>query len=595
MKPRVPKGDSPKFALKIALGAGVVFVILALALIVSGRGPQFARGLYHKFKERTAQTVPPDLSLAATVGVTVDVNTGRHPISSLIYGMAFAPPDYMTDLRLPLNRWGGNDKSRYNWVQGNASNAARDWGFRNRFAADGTVSSRPSSAADRFVAANKAHGAATLLTVPTLGWVARDTDNAHASVDVPASGGPGLAGAAGPIAGYDPAENRRRTSVRSAARKATAFVDAPALAGGTVYQDEWIAHLKKAFGDGAHGGVRFLAMDNEPDLWETTHTDVHPARMGYDDVLHNFLDYAAAVKNVDSTVLVTGPVSWGWAGYNYSALDRGGDNFHTAADRARHGGQPFLLWFLTQVHAHDAKTGRRTLDVLDVHYYPQGEGLYPGQPGEEADARRLRATRSLWDPSYTDESWIGEPLRLIPRLSEWIAAGYPGTRLGITEWNFGNDAQIDGGLAVADVLGIYGRENVYLANYWAYPPKNSPGYLAYKLYRSPDGHGSGFGDMACAAASADNNRLSCYAATDRRTGALTLMLINKMLKGTITAPLTLHGVSPNGAVKIWRCDADNAKEIRAFSLRSLPVALTLPPQSMTLLRVRTRPDLSSKP
>jgi hypothetical protein len=136
---------------------------------------------------------------------------------------------------------------------------------------------------------------------------------------------------------------------------------------------------------------------------------------------------------------------------------------------------------------------------------------------------------------------------------------------------------------------------VYLANYWAYPPKNSPGYLAYKLYRSPDGHGSGFGDMACAAASADNNRLSCYAATDRRTGALTLMLINKMLKGTITAPLTLHGVSPNGAVKIWRCDADNAKEIRAFSLRSLPVALTLPPQSMTLLRVRTRPDLSSKP
>ena len=595
MKPRIPKGASPKIAARVALGASFIFLILTLVLVVSGLGPQIARGLYHKFMDRTVQPVSPDLALAATVGVTVDVNAGRHLISPLIYGMAFAPPDYLTDLRIPLNRWGGNDKSRYDWVPGNAENAARDWGFRNRFATDGTVPSRPSSAADRFVAANKAHGAATLLTVPTLGWVAHDTDNAHASVDVPASGGPGLAGAEGPIAGYDPAENRRRTSVRSVARKGAAFVDAPTLAGGMVYQDEWIAHLKKAFGDGAHGGVRLLAMDNEPDLWETTHTDVHPARMGYDDVLHNFLDYATAVKDVDSTALVTGPVSWGWTGYNYSALDRGDDNFHTAADRARHGGQPFLLWFLTQVHAHDAKTGRRSLDVLDVHFYPQGNGLYPGQPDDGAGARRLRATRSLWDPSYTDESWIGEPLRLIPRLQEWIDSGYPGTRLGITEWNFGNDAQIDGGLAVADVLGIYGRENVYLANYWAYPPQNSPGYLAYKLYRSPDGHGSGFGDMACAAASADNNRLSCYAATDRRTGALTLMLINKMLKGTITAPLTLRGVSVSGTVKIWRCDADNAKEIRAFSLRSLPAALTLPPQSMTLLRLRMLPGRRLNP
>ena len=174
----------------------------------------------------------PDLALppaptAATIPVTVNAASGRHPISPFIYGMAFAPDDYLTDLRLGVNRWGGNDKSRYNWVQGNAVNAAMDWEYRNRFASDGTVPPRPSSAADRFVTANKTNRVATLLTVPTLGWVAKDTDNSHQSVNVPNNGGPGLSGPDGPIAGYDPTDNRNRTSVRSVARKNAPFADPP--------------------------------------------------------------------------------------------------------------------------------------------------------------------------------------------------------------------------------------------------------------------------------------------------------------------------------------------------------------------------------
>ena len=526
----------------------------------------------------------PDLSLppapmTATVAVSVNISAGRHPISPYIYGMAFAPDDYLADLKLGVSRWGGNDKTRYNWVQGNADNAARDWEFRNRYATDAGTLPGPSSAADKFVAANKARGAATLLTVPTLGWVAKDADNSHQSLNVPDPNH---------TAGYNPADNQARTSVRSEARKNAPFTDAPTLAGGVVYQDEWIHHLTKTFGDAAHGGVQFYAMDNEPDLWDVTHTDVHPARMGYDDVLHNFLDYASAVKAVDPAAYVTGPVSWGWTGYNYSALDRGDDNFHTAADRKQHGGDPFLLWFLRTVHAHDVQAKTRTLDVLDVHYYPQGSGVFGGQTDRATRALRERSTRSLWDPAYTDESWINEPIQLIPRLKNWIAAGYPGTRLGISEWNFGADKDISGGLATADALGIFGRENVYLASYWAYPAKDGPAYLAFKLYRNADGTGAGFGDVSCAAESAAPDKLSCYAATDSRTGDLTLMLVNKMPKATITVPLTLHGLTPSGPVKMWRVAADNPDKIAAFPAFALKSSLTLPPQSMTLVRVPVR-------
>jgi len=531
----------------------------------------------------------PDFSIppaptAATVAVTITPNAGQHPISPYIYGMSFAPDDYLADLKLTVNRWGGNDKSRYNWVQGNAVNAARDWEFRNRYASDSTVPPGPSAAADRFVAGDKVRGAATVLTVPTLGWVARDTDNGHQSVNVPSSD---------KTAGYDPADNRNRTSVKSAARKNAPFSDAPTLAGGIVYQDEWIAHLKKTFGPASNGGVQFYAMDNEPDLWDSTHTDVHPARMGYDDMLHTYLDYASAVKVVDPAAYVTGPVSWGWTGYNYSALDRGDDNFHTFADRKAHGDVPFLLWFLKQVHAHDITAKTRTLDILDVHYYPQGSGLYSAQADKTTRAMRERSTRSLWDPTYTDESWIGQPVQLIPLLKNWIAAGYPGTRIGLTEWSFGADKDISGGIATADALGIFGRENIYLANYWAYPTKNAPAYLAFKLFRNPDGHGNGFGDVACMATSADPNKLACYAATDSRTGDLTLMLVNKMPKATVTVPLTFSGAAVSGPVKIWRLAADNPGEnaeakIAAFPPSPLQKSLTLPPQSVTLVRVGVR-------
>ena len=578
--------------------AGWQVARIPLADLGAGRSGLTITGLI--FQTASAQTylalsiddisLLPDLSLptaptSASVAITVDAAAGRHPISPFIYGLAFAPPEVLAELKAPVNRWGGNDKSRYNWVQGNADNAARDWGYRNRYASDGSVVPGPSSSADRFVRANLSGGSGTLLTVPTIGWVARDADNTHASTAVPNSGGTGLRDADGAISGYDPAANRQATSVRSLPRKNAPFTDHPSQASGTIYQDEWIAHLKKTFGGAGQGGVQFYAMDNEPDLWDYTHTDVHPARMGYDDILKNFLDYATAVKDVDPNALVTGPVSWGWTGYVFSAKDRGEDNFATHADRTAHGGQLFLPWFLKSVQAHDAKAGRRSLDILDVHFYPQGNGTFGGQTDKDTQALRLRSTRSLWDPTYKDESWIATPLYVIPRLQGWIAAGYPGTKIGITEWNFGADEHINGGLTVADVLGIYGRENIFLANYWACPAKNGPGYQAFKLFRNADGAGHGFGDVACAAHSTDQDKVSCYAATDSRTGDLTLMLINKMSKATVTAPLGIRGFVPAGTVKMWRCDADNPREITGFPKSALKGTLTLPPQSMTLLRL----------
>ena len=48
---------------------------------------------------------------------------------------------------------------------------------------------------------------------------------------------------------------------------------------------------------------------------------------------------------------------------------------------------------------------------------------------------------------------------------------------------------MNGALAIADVLGIYGREGVDAAAYWRNPPVGSPGCFAFKMHGNYDGAG----------------------------------------------------------------------------------------------------------
>src|SRR5580765_1626305 len=101
-----------------------------------------------------------------------------------------------------------------------------------------------------------------------------------------------------------------------------------------------------------------------------------------------------------------------------------------------------------------------------------GQGIGIGTGGDvdpTTAARRIRSTRSLWDPTYVDESWINERMRLLPLLRQWIAMYHPGLRISIGEWNFGAESHMSGGLATAEALGRFGTEGLYSAYYWTFP------------------------------------------------------------------------------------------------------------------------------
>lgn len=510
------------------------------------------------------------------LAIHFDPEAAGTTISPLIYGVAAASPDVVRALGATVDRWGGNPSSRYNWVNGHAWNAGRDWEFRNV-----NYSGAGGSAADAAVAGELAIGAVPLLTMPTLGFVARNDRSDTRSTGVPAQGGPPVQPGSAAIAGYDPARNRATTSLPSFAHKPGPLLGTPDPNAPGVYQDEWIHHLVQRFGAGVTG-VRYFAMDNEPDLWSTTHTDVHPARMSYDDMLANFNEYASMVKAQDPDAQVLGPDVSGWISYFYSDLDRGSDGFATHADRKRHGDQDFLAWWLQQVARADAARGSRTLDLLDVHYYPQAQGVYSPAADRATQARRLRSVRSLYDPTYVDESWIGTSVMLGPRLQRWIAQNYPGTGLAITEYNWGGEEDASGAVALAMVLGTFGVTGVSLACYWTYPPPASPAGAAFRLFRNYDGHGATFGDRSLPVTSGDP-RLAVFAARHSDSGEVDVVLANQSLTDPIRATLAPAVGRPYRAGQ-FRIAAGSSQIVPA-PMASATEPVDVPPLTLALVRL----------
>ena len=525
---------------------------------------------------------PTPLPPGAGPALQIDAAAGRHAISPYIYGMNFADEDLADELQLPVRRWGGNATTRYNW-QNDTGNRARDWYFENIPNDNANPGALPDgSASDQFVEQDRRTGTKTLMTIPMIGWTPKQRARAcgfsvskygsQQSVDPWSTDcGNGVRTNGSDITGNDP--NDTSTAITPA------------------FIQSWMNHLIGRYGNAAGGGVQFYNLDNEPELWDDTHRDVHPTPTSYDEMRDRTYQYAAAVKASDPTALTLGPASWGWSAYFWSALDwaPGGSWWSNPQDRLAHGNVPFVEWYLQRMRDYEQTHDIRILDYLDLHYYPQASGVsLSGAGNTTTQALRLRSTRSLWDPGYVDESWIGEAVQLIPRMRNWVNSSYPGTKLAVTEYNWGALDHINGALAQADVLGIFGREGLDLATLWDPPTSQEPGAYAFRIYRNYDGAGGQFGDVGVSASSGDQAQLAIYAAERSSNGALTVVIINKNSAQALTSTLTLAGFTAAPTARLYRYSAASAAAIvslpdQAVSGNSL--SATFPASSITLVEL----------
>jgi len=518
---------------------------------------------------------------AATIAVSIDPNADRRAVSPQIFGVNYGDAAQMTRLKVPVRRWGGNATTRYDW-ETDTNNSASDWFFTN-YAGSANPANLPNgSAADVFVDEIRAAGGEALITVPLIGWTPIDRTRrwgfsvakygAQQQTECSATGyaswcnpdaGNGVKPDGSYVTGNDPADTSKA-------------IDA-------TFVTRWMSHIASRVGTAAAGGVRFWALDNEPMLWNSTHHDVHPAGTTYDELWSKTAAVGAAIKTQDSGAQILGPAVWGWCAYFYS----GADGCSPGPDRAAHGGEDFLPWYLDQAKAWETAHGTRLLDTLDVHYYPQASGVaLTNDESSATSALRLRTLKSLYDPSYVDESWIGtdvgQAVYLIPRMKAWIAAHYPGTKLAISEYNWGSDDGISGALAQAEALAIFGREGVDLATRWVAPADGSKTEDAFLLYRNYDGAGAQVQGDSVRATSANTDAVGAYA---QRGGAggntLFLLLFNKDTATSTVAATVAGGLS--GMASLWRFSGVSRLSAAGSASPSAgTLTLDLPARSATL-------------
>jgi PKD repeat protein len=512
--------------------------------------------------------------------IIIDANAGQRAIDPRIYGLAYATPAQLQDLNVPLNRWGGNNTSRYNWQQ-NADNRGFDWYFQSI----GYGSATAGAEADAFIGDTRSAGAQPMMTVPTIGWVAKLGPNRGklASFSIAKYGaqtdadwqwmpdaGNGVSAATGQhITNNDPND-------------ASVFVD-------SLFMKAWAQHLVTKWGGAKNGGLRYYILDNEPSIWFSTHRDVRPVGRRMEEVRNDILDYGTRVKEADANAMVVAPEEWGWSGFLFSGYDQqwGAKNgWSNLPDRTAHNNMDYLPWLLNELRLHHQTTGKRILDVFSVHYYPQG-GEFSNDTSSAMQLRRNRSTRSLWDPNYTDETWIADKVQLVRRLRSWTNAYYPGTQIAITEYNWGAESHMNGATAQADILGIFGREGLDAAARWTTPASTSPAYKAIKIYRNYDGNRSSFGDVSVAASGPNPDNVAVFAAKRSSDGALTVVVINKYLANDTPVTINVANYAASGVAQRWQLAANTLARAADVTINGSQLSASLPPQSVTLFVLKS--------
>jgi hypothetical protein len=601
---------------------------------------------------------------ATTAGpaLTVDAGNQTHPISPYIYGMnAYLLGNTWNDsdnaaavapTNITIDRWGGDSTERYNY-QLDVTNDIDDWFFENTTGTggDGLLPVTGVKAFDALVESNNAAGIKTLGTMPVIGWVSKDSTSCSYPQSVypdqlavngkPAfSGGTpdcgsgiypeGVAGCTNSSGCNIPADPTVTSIAAPPPTPPAASAVNTAWAEAT-WAGSWTNYIVNKFGPGnppggTGKGAAIWDLDNEPSWWFSNDADVHPLPFTYDEVTNGGIGTALAIKTVDPTAEVSGPVmDWWWA-YFYSMKDITSgwgtgpcyEPWSHPIDREAHGGVPFIEYYLQQFKAAETTYGKRLLDYVDLHTYfaasynGAGLGLNPaGDTG--AQQARINSTRAFWDPTYTDPNYpqpnyitdanytanCSTPLQapqLIRMMKTWVANDYPGTKTAIDEYNFGGLEAINGALTQADILGIFGREGLDNGMFWptTNPSQQIPGMMAFQVYRNYDGSKSTFGDMALESTSADQGTLSIYGALRTADNVVTVVVINKTY-GDLAETLSLANLTPNGTAKVYLYSNANLAGIVAQpDLNVTPpsgggttstLSTTFPAQSITVLVV----------
>jgi mannan endo-1,4-beta-mannosidase len=375
---------------------------------------------------------------------------------------------------------------------------------------------------------------------------------------------------------------------------------------GDVYDDEFVWAMNqlsttKEIFSGTTATPVFVDLDNEPDLWNSTHLEVQgPTEITPAAYIAKTLSVTEALKTQFPEMIIFGPSHYGFLGvYNWQV---------GITDTTPTGENWFPDMYFQALATASATFGKPLVDAYDFHWYPEdydagGTRVTSMTAATLSDADMqliVQAPRNLWDTTFTDPGnsnpWVnsvlgGAPIEFLPRLQAKINAEFPSIKLSISEYETGGFNNIAGTVAEADQLGVYASNGVFAGMFW--PPSGTFDYVlaGFRAYRNFDGAGSNFGDTSVSTISSNPGSVMAYVSTDSTTpGRVVIVVINR---ANTTQVAALSGLSLSGTANLYQMTATTAEgqspvtpvSIGTMAVSGSSLTLTLPAYSVTTIDV----------
>ncbi len=469
------------------------------------------------------------------MNITIDLGGEKKEISPYIYGInQYGNQTDYKNVKVNAVRQGGNRMTAYNW-ETNASNAGSDW----KHSSDDnlTTSDEPAYCVQKLSEESEKYGFDYKLTTLQLaGYVAADKD--------------------GTVEESEKAPSKRWN--KAIITKGAEFDAEPDLTDGAVYMDEYVNYIVNKLGDSKSStGIQGYSLDNEPALWSHTHSRIHPERVGMAELTEKSIETATAVKAVDPNAEIFGPALYGYTAYDHLADDESSDEWEQIKEKG--GYHWYIDYYLDEMKKAEEKNGKRLLDVLDIHYYSES--------AREGAEDRVQSVRTLYEKGFAENSWIGmwcqSNIPILPTIQKSIDKYYPGTKLAISEYNFGGE-DVSGTIAQAEALGCYADAGVYFATLWGGNPFIFSGI---NLYTNYDGNGGSFGNTLVPTVTDDVSLSSSYASVnDGDNGLVTAMITNKNMTDSENASVALKNSDTDYKAAAVYAVSGDSEEIRLIDI-----------------------------
>lgn len=477
----------------------------------------------------------------AAVTITVQANSGRIPISPLLYGKNGCgvsddpshPSKDSAGTVLFLSREAGvrlarenagNNLTKYNWRKKLTSHP--DW-YNNVYAHDWDFAAKELQ--------TKLPGAQGFYGFQLLGWVASNTDNnfadwayqqAHGGKSVP---GQNLAGGGVP--------DTTGGSKALTAGDATKYLEPWPADSTTAILDHW-------FGTGGIGldstALRYWNMDNEIEIWNGTHDDVDPSLTGHqitaEEAVQRWIAVAKAARRRFPGIKLVGPASPSeWQLYTWP--DQGSISYKGT-------GYCWPEYLIKRLSEAQDSSGVRMIDVYDVHFYLSGS----------TKEQLQNQYRQLWDTAYLDPNangvrfasggWNGSEKHqmFFHRIEGWLDKHFGkghGIKVGASESGLDglvSDHPSETAVWYASMLGTFADHGGELFAPWSWYPGMWEVLHLFSRYAQTD---------RVASISSYDTLVSAYSSISRNSDSMTVILVNRGSTAQ-SAQVTIADFAPQG-------------------------------------------------